>query len=173
MTMLEIRGNLFEVPADAICITTNGFVTRQGECVMGLGCAKTFKKMYPKAPLVLGAAIKKNGNVVNCLGESKKTGKKFYSFPEKGVREINNGSNVVSHAIGKFYVGSGVPGFYCKARLDIIVKSCKELVAIANEEGLTNIVIPRMGCGAGELTWDEVKPIVSEILDDRFSVITF
>ena len=38
--MKEIRGDLFTQEADTICITTNGFVKANGECVMGRGCAK-------------------------------------------------------------------------------------------------------------------------------------
>jgi len=37
--MKELRGNLFHTPCDVICITTNGFVKRNGEAVMGRGCA--------------------------------------------------------------------------------------------------------------------------------------
>jgi hypothetical protein len=169
--MKEIRGNLFEVEADAICITTNGFVKANGEAVMGMGCAKTFRDKYESGAARLGTAIKKNGNRVNYLGATSRH--KFYSFPVKAIRETNDGTNVVAHAVGKFGLHSVVPGFYCKARLEIIINSCLQLVEVADFTGDKNIVIPRMGCGAGELSWDDVRPVVAELLDDRFSIITF
>ena len=38
--MIEIKGSLFNEPCDAFCITTNGFIKKDGTCVMGRGCAK-------------------------------------------------------------------------------------------------------------------------------------
>lgn len=40
----EVVGNMWAIPADAYCITTNGFVKKNGEAVMGAGCAKEARR---------------------------------------------------------------------------------------------------------------------------------
>lgn len=65
--MKEIYGNAWELLCtgeyDALCITTNGMVKKNGECVMGRGIAAQFKKYYPFAPKILGDKIIANGNI--------------------------------------------------------------------------------------------------------------
>ncbi len=170
--MIEIKGDLFKQKADVLCITTNGFVKSNGENVMGMGCAKKAAEINRKVPKLLGTAIKTNGNQVNHII----TGKiHLYSFPVKPVTAkcLPDKSNVVRHMKDKVMVGGNVMGWACRAEADIIVKSAKELVALANKHGWAKVVIPRPGCGAGELDWKAIKPLLDEILDDRFYSITF
>ena len=89
------KGNLFQLPCDALCITTNGFVKANGECVMGKGCAKQLVTYYPQAPRLLGQAIKQNGNVVQCFMHA---GVPIIAFPVKPVSAIYDGTN--KHLIG-------------------------------------------------------------------------
>jgi hypothetical protein len=91
----------------------------------------------------------------------------------KAVSEPFDGENAVAHMAAKFTEGMPVPGWACKARLDIIRKSAHELVAMADKFGWKRVVLPRPGCGAGELSWDDVRPLLEAILDDRFKAITF
>ena len=58
-----------------------------------------------------------------------------------------------------------------KADLELIRKSAEQLVEIS--QYCERVLIPRPGCGNGQLNWEEVKPILEEILDDRFYVISF
>jgi len=49
--MLELRGNynIFELPqnpSEAMCITTNGIVKKDGKAVMGAGIAKQANSFY-------------------------------------------------------------------------------------------------------------------------------
>jgi len=171
--MKEMRGDLFSCTADAICVTTNGFVKKNGDAVMGMGCAKTLKELYPVAPKLLGQAIKEHGNVVNFLGNH--NGTIVMSFPVKASNEIceTDSANVVDHNKKKYTVNNIVPGFACKARLKIIERSARDLVRWADHNKWQNVIIPRPGCGAGELDWNDVKPVLDSILDDRFTAITF
>jgi len=50
----EDKINLWEYPADARVITTNGFVKNNGEAVMGRGCAREAARKYPRLPLFWG-----------------------------------------------------------------------------------------------------------------------
>lgn len=78
--MREAEGDLwnFAESLDAIiCITTNGFVKKNGEGVMGRGCAAQAKKRHPLLPLSLGEQITIMGNHVNPLRPN------ILSFPVK------------------------------------------------------------------------------------------
>ena len=170
--MKELRGNLFHTPCDVICITTNGFVKRNGEAVMGRGCAAQLAKLIPDTPNILGYSIRHNGNVVVPLC-STSDGRTVVAFPVKPAwREYHVPEDVVAHMRNKLRVGTSVPGWASTAIPTIIEESCKQLVALADSSGWTNVLLPRPGCGAGELIWEDIKPILGKYLDDRFTVVT-
>jgi hypothetical protein len=56
--------------------------------------------------------------------------------------------------------------------LRLIRRSAEELRAMADRHGWTRVVVPRPGCGGGGLAWSEVRPLLEDILDDRFTIIT-
>lgn len=160
--MKEVTGNLWTYPADVRVITTNGTVKKNGECVMGRGCALEAVKgvwdivgSWPGLPNILGAAISCDGNVPHYLGAcvTPATGI-LWSFP-------------VKHE------------WYQKADIALIKQSAELLVqeCCAYADDWTDrdpvIVLPRPGCGNGSLRWENVKPVLEPILDDRFHVITF
>lgn len=169
--MKNIKGNLFEQECDAICITTNGFVKNDGECVMGRGCAATAALTWPQLPKLIGNGIKLWGNRVFTVKETEKYA--IMVFPVKPISEPFTGTNAVSHMAPRFKIGQTIPGWACKAKPGLIIKSAKELLKIANQRNWNRIVLPRPGCGAGELNWSDIEPYLQEILDDRFEAITF
>lgn len=174
--MIEIKGDLFDMShgADAICITTNGFVKTNGENVMGKGCAKTVADNIPSMPATLGSLIKENGNVAQVLTELH--GVHLVSFPVKPESIFCLGYNddsIVAHMRGKFSKGDMVPGWAATAKIYMISMSCKQLIKLADEYGWKKVVIPRPGCGAGELDWSTVKHWIEPMLDDRFHIITW
>ena len=174
--MKEITGNLFDQKADAICITTNGFVKGNGRGVTGLGCARTATSKWPNFDLELGRNIRNVGNIPTIVLE--KNHERPYtviSFPVKPAKVICewDKGNVVSHQQSKFQSGQRVPGWAAKARMSIILDSATKLVNLINALGYENVILPRPGCGAGELDWDLVGPRLHRVLDDRFSCITF
>ena len=165
--LIERYGDLWD--GDIVVITTNGFVKRDGCCVMGRGCAKEAKERYPHIDYLLGQSIKQLGNKVLYLGVQQ-DGKHLLSFPVKPVTIVNNGTNIVKHMTTKFKIGEVVPGWAAKADIQIIHKSVIELRHLVNKLGFKEVYMPRPGCGAGELKWKEVKPILAKYLDDRFVV---
>ena len=60
--MTEVKGNLWGHPADIRIITTNGTINSKGECVMGRGCAREAKELFPALPKLLAKRIKAEGN---------------------------------------------------------------------------------------------------------------
>lgn len=166
--MREQIANLFDYDCDAACITTNGFIKLNGHAVLGRGCALTAAQLFPNLPYVLGKFLSTRGNHVHELLRA--NGTVLCSFPVKAESAICNGFNTVSH--GKYRVGERVPGFHLKADLELIARSANELLALADFRGWNNIALPRAGCGAGELDWETVKPVLNSILDDRFVALT-
>lgn len=141
--MIEITGNLWNVEADVRVITTNGFIKKNGQAVMGRGCALEAAKKYVELPLQLGKLLNQFGN--HCFYFETKS---LITFP-------------VKHDWMDY------------ADLNLIQRSAKELCELTNRYKFTNVVLPRPGCGNGGLEWQDVKPILEDQLDDRFSVITF
>lgn len=145
--MIEVTGDLWIFPADLRVITTNGFVKKNGEAVMGRGCAKEAALKWPDLPLKLGYSITQSGNHVFYLIEE------LCSFP-------------VKH------------NWWEKADKELIERSARELLDFidyraAFDQPFKSILLPRPGCGNGQLDWKDVKPIIEPILDDRFYVITY
>ncbi|AII27487.1 hypothetical protein Q21_gp8 [Vibrio phage VPp1] len=170
--MKEAKGNMLCVDCDAIVVTTNGFVKKDGSNVMGRGIAKQMSMVFPQLPQDLGNMIDKFGNKVYVF-QYEHLEKDIVTFPVKPRSQINDGTNVVSHLSNRFKIGCKVPGYAIKAQIDIIKKSLKELVELADIMGWTNIICPRFGCGAGELEWSVIKKMAEKYLDDRFTVYTF
>jgi len=145
--MREIRGNIWDYLGEAvIVITTNGTVKKNGEAVMGRGCALEAKQRFPRLPLFLGDRLTLRGNHVHyfsrCLGLPD-----LVTFP-------------VKH------------NWWEKADLALIERSCKELLKLAYDFNWEKIIVPRPGCGNGGLDWRDVKPVLERYFDDRFLVIS-
>ena len=171
--MIEVQGNLFELPGDVLCITTNGYISSKGKAVMGRGCAAEAKKISPGLDRLLASRIQENGNCVNIL-LSPLPDQTWISYPVKPVSIVFDGTNTVKHGLSKYQIGETVPGYHAKADLAIIERSAMELRALADTmPEWKTILVPRPGCGAGELTWEQVRPVIEPYFDDRFHVVTF
>lgn len=147
--MREVQGNLWSQEADVIVvIPTNGEVKTSGQAVMGKGCAKDAVSKFPGLDFLLGAYIRRFGNRVFYLGIWGPDATPIVSMPTKRYwRESSN--------------------------IQLIATSARQLVELADKFGFQKIALPRAGCGAGSLSWSEVGPILTEILDDRFTVVSF
>ena len=148
--MKEYRNKNAEVfdmvkDGEVICVTTNGFVKANGGCVMGRGIARQVRDMFPGIDIRLGGYIKKYGNRCFNLADVTMNGKKFrlVSFPVKHI-------------------------WSDQADINLIIKSCGELMELADKYGYKKIYLPAPGCGNGRLNYEhEVKPWIENLLDDR------
>lgn len=168
------NGSMVGISPSAIVITTNGATKNSGEAIMGKGCAKQAASMDPRLPLRLGKAIKENGNNVQAIGTLCGL-YRVVSFPVKPVSEVcaPDKRNVVKHMQNKMRVGQLVPGWACIASVKLIKRSAQQLVALVEKNKWAKTVLPRPGIGAGQLLWEDVRPILDSILDDTFYCITF
>lgn len=164
--------------ADAVCITTNGWVKSNGENVMGAGCAGEAAKRFPGIAYHLGQAIRKNGHRVQIIPGTTipfGTPSALVSFPTKIVSLIPRsfadiGEQVLDRYKTQVKVGSNVPGWMCKSTLGMIRFSVEELRQLADENNWETLVLPLPGVNMGGLSKNSVLPIV-ETLDDRFVVV--
>lgn len=149
--MKEIKGDILELMTtgefQAFCITTNGFVKKNGACVMGRGIALTCRDLFPNLDMKLGRLIRNKGNHVWVLDKYQHGF--IISFP-------------VKH------------NWWEDADIELIKRSCHELMQRIDNATLTKkVLLPRPGCGNGKLKWEDVKPVIEQILDDRVYVATF
>lgn len=161
--MKETFGDIWRIQFrfDAVCITTNGYVKKNGEAVMGRGIAKEASLKYPDFPKRLGYILREFGNVVWPFEFDRWNGEADYqellfSFPVKPIFGPN-----------------GEMGWKARADLELIKDSAKQLVSYVDEMHLKGVLLPRPGCGNGGLKWEQVKPVIEPILDDRFMVVTW
>lgn len=144
--MKETTGDLWDYPADATIITTNGTVKNDLFAVMGRGCAREACQRYPGMEKLLGHHLMCFGNQVYCF--QMQDDRILITFP-------------VKH------------NWYESANIDLIRKSCFELDVHMERLELESVVMPRPGCGNGKLDWKDVKPVIEPLLDDRYTVITW
>lgn len=149
--MVELTGDLWTMRALARCITTNGEVDRNGRAVMGRGCALQAAQFDPTLKTDLGTLLTERGNHTHLL-RARPDKPMLFSFP-------------VKHH------------WRDPADLELIERSAQELVALCNLHVFTvvegGVLVPRPGCGAGQLAWEEVKPVLLRHLDDRFAAVHF
>ena len=142
--MKEAIGELFDQKDfDCIAITTNATLKKNGEVVMGRGCALQAKTRWSGFALMLGKLIHAYGNHV--FPVSRRDSKMVVSFP-------------VKH------------NYWEEADIELIKRSCTELMELL--EGKATCVMPRPGCGNGKLKWEDVKPVIEPLLGDNVTVIT-
>jgi len=169
--MREQTGDLFAVDGvDAVCITTNGIVTKRGACVLGRGVAARAKERWPGVDRILGAAIHQHGNVVQVLtGQYDKP-----PVPMLWDEEVIGGSPDSDGIVLPWHLVA----FPVKhdwrdpALVTLIIKSANQLVALANQKAWKAVALPRPGCGNGGLDWARhVRPVLAPLLDDRFAIV--
>lgn len=168
--MLKLKyGNMLKAKG-ALIVTTNGFVTSRGKAVMGRGIAKQVDSKYNLA-YKLGELIQKNGNIVQVINKKPL----IIAFPVKGVgAKYKKSLKIVNHAEGKYGKGDFVPGFHLQADIRIIKDSVEQLNALIKQyPKVKHWNLPRPGCGAGELVWDDVYPLLFHKLDEKVRVWTF
>jgi hypothetical protein len=146
--MTEVTANLWDYnhprKADALVITTNGSIRQDGLAVMGRGVANQAIGVVPGIQKALGGFLRKYGNRVGVIA----------GFPPQPY--------IVCLPVK--------PTWDVRADLDLIRLGLRELDALATASHWTQVVLPRPGCGNGQLQWEAVKPLLAT-LDHRFLVV--
>jgi hypothetical protein len=141
--MQQIRGDIWEFhkQGSPITITTNGDLNKHGLCVMGRGIALQAKQRFPHLPYVVAQHINANGNVVGFFPKYN-----LFTFPTK------------DH-------------WWENSSFQLIEDSAIALNAIVTKRKMTRLYMTQPGTGNGKLHWNDVEPLISLHLDDRFIVV--
>ena len=149
--MIETAGDIWAMPADALAITTNGIVKKDGCAVMGAGVARAAADRYPGIDQRLGGLLGERGNEVHILHRAgaepwADEQRSLLAYPTKNHwREPSD--------------------------LELMVAGARRLDQLASENGWQRVIMPRPGCGLGGLDWNrEVRPALAPLLDDRFLI---
>lgn len=153
--MREAFGDIWALaaaePEPVVCVTTNLQVDRVGDAVMGGGIAREARDQFPGVAKALGQQLRLGRKQTTYLGMwSDLYGLKYHliAFPTKDHWRFNS-------------------------KLALIESSARELVALADGLEFSRVFLPRPGCGLGGRKWEDVGPILSPLLDDRFTVVGF
>ena len=147
------HGTIFNVPEscrEAVCITTNGIVKKNGAAVMGAGIAKAAVKRYIGIDIKLGKMLTQYGNEVHYLGQ-------WVSL------------DTCTHSVFSFPTKHH---WKDPSDLELIKRSALQLKLACDAYKIEKCYLPRPGCQNGGLDWATVKTAIEPILDDRFIVIT-
>lgn len=141
-----LKGNiwLWYNKGSNIVISTNGFVKKNGECVMGRGIAFQAAQEFSWLPRRIGEYICKGGNHVFYMGEN------LISFPVKHNWWERADLNLIDRS----------------------AKELEALVG--HLEIKSPVILPKVGCHNGRLDWKDVEPILDRYLNnERFMVVDF
>lgn len=130
-----------------IVITINGFVKKNGECIMGAGIAKQAAQRYPGLPLRVGNSI---------IGPEFRT--KIIRFQS---------ANFILFPV-KYH-------WQEPASLKLIEKSCqelKEIIDVHNNSGKDYVIYSvKPGCGNGRKSWEEIKLIMEKYFENEDNLV--
>lgn len=112
---------------------------------MGVGVAKGFRQRYPEMYQEYRSRCKAQPRQFN-LGDS------FFWKADDNPSVFN--------------LGTQEDYWRCRASYDAIENSLKTMKRQADEEGIRNIAMPRIGAGYGGLSWSKVRPIVERVFSD-------
>lgn len=155
--MIERLASLWDEPCDARCITTNGFIKTNGTLVMGAGTAGQAQSRYPNFPKIAGLYVALHGNHV---------------FPYT-IEELRTNTMFYEDDNTNYYITFPVKhAWYELADLELIERSAHELMKVIDRLDSKKVLLPLPGCGNGQLSWADVRPVLEPILDDRVWVIS-
>ncbi|QQK88259.1 hypothetical protein [Providencia phage PSTRCR_127] len=139
--MKIVKTDIFKYPCDAVCITTNGEIKKNGRAVMGAGVARSFRDKIKDIDLVFSYSLKQHGNVCRIFHKIGKVN--IIAFPTKTLWQGHSDINLIR-------------------------KSAKELNQLIIDNNLNTVLLPKPGCSNGGLIWNDVAKVLDEELHEHF-----
>jgi len=140
-----------------VCVTTNGYVTKNGCGVMGRGNAFAMKCIIPHLDNKLGKHLMNHGNVVGFIYH------RVIAFPVKP--ESGTIEQALPHVRDIYFNRPKVPGFHCMADINIIKRSAEQLSMLMKQMKLYEVYLPVPGVGNGGLRKEDVLNIIEPVFN--------
>lgn len=143
--MLELQKDLtilLQEDPEALFCITTNCVSIDGRNPMGAGTAALFNKLFPGI----------DGNLGKLL--------------DKGKHEV-----VLIHQSPAVVAFPTIDSDW-KSSLELISKSTKELVDFVDKTFFDKVFLPRPAAGVVGMPFENVRPILQELLDDRFVIVS-
>jgi hypothetical protein len=137
-----------------VCVTTNGVLNKDGKNIMGKGNAGAMAKLLPFLPYKMGMFLKLYGHNVGFIWKG------IISFPTKP--EFGTIEDALPFYRDRYGNNPNVkvPGYWCKSSIDLVRKSMDQLNQLVTMYELSNVYLPIPGVGNGQLTMEEINPIL-------------
>ena len=148
------RGNLWGKLSEVKVIPTNGDVSAQQLAVMGAGLAKQAAQMYPPLKTRLG-------NKIACCSRDETY---IFPIPDEYASMLNTSILVCLPTKHSWRDNSSI---------SLITRGLQRLVEYTNLFGWTDVEVPELGMGLGNLKKEEVYPLFDTMLDGRFTIVQY
>ena len=142
--MIEMRGDLWTYPAEAIVVPINWRTRADESAVMGAGVAKQAADRYRGLAIHVGEFIARNPTPCAFTLPTWDGLVPLIAVPTK--RDWRKPSSL--------------------GLIELAARGLPEIVG-----DWQTIALPRLGCGLGGLRWEDVRPVLAAHLDDRFVVV--
>lgn len=168
--MNHIKANIVDLWKDGkiVCVTTNGYIKKNGEGVMGRGNALAMAKLIPDLPKALGKSLKIDGLHTTMIWD------RIISFPVKYHSASNLYRNAALSRVQYMYRDPDkmIPGYHLKADPELIYRSMLELNQIILEHlEWDNVYLPFPGISNGELSINDIQDSI-DIADSRIIFVS-
>jgi len=114
--------------------------------------------------------IKNNGEGVMGAGVARQAAEKYPELPRLLGQSLIRRGNVVSRLTDQIFSFPVKHEWFRDADLKLIKKSVAELNRRASGNPKRKYVLPRPGCGSGNLTWTKVRPLMEGLPDNVFVI---
>lgn len=128
-------------------------------------------KEYDIAIITTNGTITKRKQGVMGAGIAKQATYRFPFIKSTLAKAIMKNGNIVNKLIYNLYAFPVKHNWFEKADIDLIEKSCIELLKIVNDNNYKSILLVKPGCGNGQLHYEDVEPLMNKYFDDRFTLI--
>jgi len=122
--------------------------------------------------ITTNGSLTRDGQALPGRGTARQASEKF---PEMRVRL---GEKLAQHGNHVHEIMPGLVSFpveetpWSQPDKRLIRQSAEELRALVDQHGWPVVIVPRPGCGGGGLCWDEIKPLLIDLFDERFIVVS-
>ena len=140
--MKELNRNMWNIPAEAYIVPTNGIVKRNGDAVMGKGVALQAALKYPELAQDLGQKLRDYGNQVFAFLYGDVW---IITLPTKEHWRDSSSERLVR-------------------------TSLRQLVEIVSALQIESVVLPLIATGCGGLPKENIKELLHSKLDDIYTL---